>query len=591
MVARYSTSLFTLPSHAKIVVSLFLLCVIGGSLAFLSLDWSYDGLFLGLTFGSASFFLTLLSDLIVSHGLMKSRSIYNLRRCNGLSLFSFILWFASIFLGILLNFLLKNTSVWIKLFLLGFSAVLLLRLVVFSTTTFAGYKGVVLSSLLQPGLCLVALFLLYGFDVSFALYLSFSIPIIVVSAFLLTFFINKVGEKTFDAPPILLFKAFIASWVNDWNVPLEGIFEKIGKEQDVEASLLAFKNNNGMKAVVAVPSFHPGPFKNVGSSLMPCMIQTALENKFKCVASVPHGLFGHELDLASQRQNQKVLDKIVESMNFTVFNSEATRFVRTRRGAATASCQIFGDCALLTLTMAPETIEDLPPQLGSAIFYEAKKHGLSSAIIINAHNSINGPFNIDEAMGPLKDAALSSIRRALDCERVPFEVGAAKVVPKEFGLAEGMGQGGISVVVAGVGGRKAAYVTIDGNNMVSGLREKVLSELQEIGVEAGEVLTTDTHAVSGVVLTPRGYHPVGEVMDHNTLIDYVKQAVLSALGNMEPAKVAWRTITIPKVKVIGREQIYGMALLTEKAAQRAKKVALFSLSAVGLLLIVMLLVL
>ena len=33
-----------------------------------------------------------------------------------------------------------------------------------------------------------------------------------------------------------------------------------------------------------------------------------------------------------------------------------------------------------------------------------------------------------------------------------------------------------------------------------------------------EVFTTDTHAVSAVVVGPRGYHPVGEAMNPDRLI-------------------------------------------------------------------------
>ena len=36
-----------------------------------------------------------------------------------------------------------------------------------------------------------------------------------------------------------------------------------------------------------------------------------------------------------------------------------------------------------------------------------------------------------------------------------------------------------------------------------------------------EVFTTDTHAVSALVTGSRGYHPVGEAMNHDQLISYI----------------------------------------------------------------------
>jgi len=367
--------------------------------------------------------------------------------------------------------------------------------------------------------------------------------------------------------------------------------EKLGYEQDVKLSLLAFRTSGKTKAVIVVPAFHSGPFRNVGSSLLPYMIQDALENKMRCVVSVSHGLAGHELDLSSQLQSEKVVEKILGSVDFSLSHSKATSLVRSQNKGASASCQVFGDCAFFTLTLSPKTMEDLPQELDFVIANEAEKLGLSSAIVVDAHNSVNGPFNLSEALEPLKKAALTSLKQVLSCERASFEVGAAKIVPEEYGVKEGMGFGGISVIATRVGNRITAYVTIDGNNMMSGLREKILSSLQEIGIVDGEVLTTDTHSVNGIVLTARGYHPIGEAMDNAKLISYVQQAAMDALSNLEPAEVSWRTETVPSIKVIGEKQIEALCLLAEKTAKQAKKLAVSLFSATGVLLIALLIVL
>jgi predicted neutral ceramidase superfamily lipid hydrolase len=160
----------------------------------------------------------------------------------------------------------------------------------------------------------------------------------------------------------------------------------------------------------------------------------------------------------------------------------------------------------------------------------------------------------------------------------------AKVTPKEFGLFEGMGLGGIIVTTLKIAGQKIAFVTIDGNNMISGLREKILSGLSEIGIDDGEVFTTDTHAVNAVVLGARGYHPVGEAMDHETLIKHIKQAAAQALANLEPADVSWRMDTVSKVKVIGEKQIEAMCTLVDKAVQTAKRSAVSIFPLAGIVL-------
>lgn len=574
-VKRYS-SLFTLPSHRRVLFFLVLLCFIGGFFTVLPFNQPY----LGVALAAGFFFIIILSDFAVC-GLLQHEPVYNQRRCNGLSLFSSIVWFALMFLGTALGVYFQDTTIWLKLFLLGFYAVSLLRFLVYSATLFKGYIVAFVSALFQPILCVVFLYFAWSwtmgdsFGFSFFVFPLISIPVVLVTAFLFLYIINRVGRKTLGVSSLLLLKSFLANWIEDVNAPIESILERLGTEQSMDVSLLAFKTKKSVKAAMVVPAVHPGPFKNVGSSPLPYLIQSALEKRLNCVVAVPHGLFGHELDLASQLQNQKVLDAILKPLDFQESADNASLFTRAKSGIASAGCQIFGDCAVLVLTVAPETTEDLPQELGFLAIEEAKKKGLVSAIVINAHNSINDTFASEEIIAPLKEGVIESLDKAAAAECSMLEVGAAKVLPTEFSLEDGMGPGGISSIVTRVGGQTAAYVTIDGNNMVSGLREKILSMLKGLGIDDGEILTTDTHIVSAVVLNRRGYHPVGEVMDHKKLLEHIENTVREALKNLETVKASWKTITVLNVKVIGAKQIEALTALTVKASKQAKKSAIF----------------
>jgi putative membrane protein len=589
-VRRYS-SLFTLPSHGRVLLFLFAVCFAGGFLTLLP----FTQIYFGIAFGLGFFLIILFSDAVVRL-LLKSEPIYNARRYNALSLFSSGVWFVVISIGTTLGVYLESVDIWLKLFLLGFCAVSLFRLLVYSATLFKGYTVAFVSALFQPILWLVFVYLMWPFainvqlDVSFFVFPLISVPIIVATILFFVYQINRVGKKTLGVSSMSLLKAFLANWIEDVNAPLENLLEGLGSEQSVSISFLVFKTKSKVKAVMVVPALHPGPFKNVGSSFLPYLIQSELEKRLNCVASVPHGLFGHESDLASQAQNQKVIDAILNSLNLDKFGNMASAFARVKSGKANACCQVFNDCALLALTVAPDTTEDLPQELGFLAAEEAEKKGLMSAIVINAHNSINSNnFNLEETLASLEKAVTESIEKTASTEHSTLKVGAAKLVPSEFTLEDGMGPGGISVIVSQVGEQSAAYVTIDGNNMVSGLREKILDALKEVGIDEGEILTTDTHAVSAVVLNRRGYHPVGEAMNQEKLIEHIKNTVSEAMKNLEPVKVAWQTITVPDVKVIGAKQIEGLCTLIDKAMKRAKKSALILFPITSAALIVMLL--
>jgi putative membrane protein len=590
---KHYSSLFTLPSYTSIVALSLLLCLAGSEFTLFIVAGA--PIILSFQFGVFLFTLSALSDIAVRRAFLSSDLIYTLRRCAALSMFSLLLWFFFLLVGSLLARFL-SWSLWVALFSIGFAAVCILRLIVLVSTSSASCSRVAGAALTQPILCLFSMFYVassMGYMVRIDWLVGFFpmavlVSILTASAFIS--FINRLGLEALQVPSTVILRAFLVNWMENLTAPIEALLERFGTEKSIDFSLLAFKSEDDIKSIVVVPSFHPGPFRNVGSSQLPHIIQETLETRFGCVVAVPHGLFGHEFDLSSQAQNQKVLQGILDSAKFTSFASGASGFVKVQKGVAGATCQIFGDCALLTLTLAPETTEDFPREVGDFIVHEAGNLGLAHVVVVNAHNSIDSTFDVNSALESLKEAATEALKRALGEQQRAFQLGTAKIVPARFSVEDGMGPGGICVLAFRVGEQISIYVTIDGNNMVSGLRDRILGSLGELGVDDGEVLTTDTHEVNAIVVTARGYRPLGEAISHEELIGFVKTAAAEALGNMKPASVAWRAGLVSHVKVIGERQIQELPLLADRTVSRAKKTAVPLFSATGLVLIALLLV-
>ena len=139
--------------------------------------------------------------------------------------------------------------------------------------------------------------------------------------------------------------------------------------------------------------------------------------------------------------------------------------------------------------------------------------------------------------------------------------------------------------------QKTAYVIIDGNNMISGLREKILAALASMGFEESEVFTTDTHAVSAIVTGQRGYHPVGEAMDHEVLIRYICEVAKKAESNLETSTAGFLRLVVPQVRVIGEDRLKSVTTLVDKAIQKAKQTVIPVFGLEGLLLVLLLIVL
>jgi putative membrane protein len=588
---KHYSSMFFLPSFQKSIAALALICVGGVGLSTFVLFPSVDGLVRSLFLGVSLFATVLLADYMLNKTVLRNDPIYVLRRAVALSLFCWVLWLFFIILGVLFGAIF-DICLWVDICLLGFAAVLTFRTVVFIATSSAGALQRLLSSLFPPFLCIAAFMVFWElFSIGDSLRV---LPFLVISpivgcsaAFLFVLLLDHYGRRVSGVPSMPLFKAFMLNWVAGLSAPFETLLEKLGENEDVEVTLLKFDSYKP-KAAIIVPLVHPGPFKNIGSSLLPSMLKRDFEKEFGCHTCVPLGILGHELDLASQAQNQKIITQVINSAKFPVSAQRATPFVKVTDGFVTASCQVFGKTALLSFTLAPKTTEDLPQQLGRVVHDEAEKLGLKCNIVVNAHNSIDDVVDVEECLDTLREVASKCLNKAVSLPSYAFEVGASTVFPTEFSLEDGMGPGGITAVVVKVAEQKTAYVVIDGNNMVSGLREEILSALKAIGFHESEVFTTDTHAVSAVVLGRRGYHPVGEVMNHKTLIRHIQEAAKAAAANLETCNAGCLHLVVPKVRVIGKAQLESMSMLVDKALQRAKLTVAPIFAAEGLILILLL---
>ena len=592
-VKRYS-SLFRLPSIRTAASLLAFLCVAAGLVSTLALWQSLSGIAFGLTLALAIFIVVIVADYTTNAAVFKRKTIFNLRRAMVLSLFSWGIWLLFIFIGSFLSVVLNSHSWWIRLCLLGYSAATMSRMVIFSSTIPLKYSKIVFAAFLQPLMTLtifLAFWLQTGHLITFQIvaFIFFSIATTLSSSYVFLHLLDRIGKKTLGVRSLTLFRAFMLNWVLSINAPFEQILENLGEKKDVETRFAKFASSS-TQVVIAVPSVHPGPFKNIGSSLLPSLAKTALERQPNCVACVPHGLMGHEFDLASQEQNQKIIDRLTTSVHDAeVSETRASPFVKVTNGLATACCQIFGRSVLISFTLAPKTIEDLPPELGSFVSEEARRNGLDLCAVIDAHNSMNGEAEIEKSMDSLKDVASKCLEKAASLSQSSFEVGASTIVPREFRLEDGMGAGGITVVIIKCGGQKAAYVVIDGNNMVSGLREEILSLMSSLGIDDGEVFTTDTHAVSALILGKQGYHPIGEVIDKEALLGHIKAAALTAIAKLQPAKVVSGNVSVKEVTVMGAKQLQALCLLIDESLQTAKRSVVPVFLTAGLLLMIFLL--
>jgi putative membrane protein len=586
---KHYSSLFSLPSLKTALAGTAILSFVIALLSYIASP--SIGLFAALVLGLSLFALTLASDLITSKVILSGDPIFNLRRTMAVSLVGLTFWLIFILLGVGLS-LPFGWLLWVQLSLLGYGVALTLRITVTMATSMSAALRRGISVLLQPVLCVIAFFVFWSSTrTSIELQVISFIIVVPVIAFIAVFIffwsLEHHSKKFSPIATIPLFRAFIVNWVTGLNSPLEKYLEKMGQDVDIEVNLLKFDSSKP-KAAIIIPQVHPGPFKNIGSSLLPSLLKKGFAKEYGCETCTPLGILGHELDLASQAQNQKIISQTIASARFNATADLASPLMQASEGQATASCQIFGDTALLAFTLAPKTTEDLPQELGRIVCEQAQGYGLKDVVVINAHNSLSDIVDTYEHLDELKAAASKCLQKAVAQQAKHFMVGAASVFPQEFSLKAGMGEGGITATIVQVENQKIAYIVIDGNNMIPNLREKIISSLAAVGFAESEVFTTDTHAVSALVTGRRGYHPVGEAMDNALLIRYIIEAAKKAESNLESSTAGYLRFVVPQVRVIGEERLKSITALVDKGIQRAKQLVIPVFGLEGLILLLLL---
>jgi len=122
---------------------------------------------------------------------------------------------------------------------------------------------------------------------------------------------------------------------------------------------------------------------------------------------------------------------------------------------------------------------------------------------------------------------------------------------KEYSNVDGVGPMGLRVTVIETNGQKTAYVNFDANNIVAGLRERIIEELKKIGLDEVEVMTTDSHCVNSI----RGVeNPLGMKIRKELLVKRAVIACRLALADLTAVEVGTKMIKVKGIDVFGPQR-------------------------------------
>ena len=558
------------PSTNMILIWLFVLDLLGTTLAYIISEPTQLGLVRGFSAGFLVFLVpTLVSALFSVRLVVKGDPLFFPRRVMALSLFGSVVWIVVMVIGAGVSRIFGGFSFPSSAFYLGLFVMLPLRsIAVFSMSTVSLARRVVFA-VSDPLACSIGLaFVLNGFPSGLVVSLALAVSVSFMFSFAFLIYVERRGIRALGVSPLLVFRAFLRDWLDGDFSRFENYLEVFGVNSSVNLCVLSFrsKTSRKLKGTLIVPDFHPGPFLNIGSSALPFVIKRVVESTFGGVAAVAHGVSGHERNLVSQQESEKVVEKIQSMLAHTPSGSGVSPILRSVAGSATATCQGFGKSALVTMTTAPHDTEDIGFEIGEVLRKSAMPlfKGLA---LVDAHNSLGqATLMSQDKLNDLAQSAKLAMKSTKGVRLRSASVGVAHTMLREVSLREGMGPGGIAVFWINVGGESFAYVVFDSNNMASGLRERILNTLSKMGAVDAEVMTSDTHMVNGIVSARFGYYPIGAATDPEVIVASVRKAADEAKNNVEPVEASL-TCSEVQVRTLGLSsfsQLMGFVLRTAR---------------------------
>lgn len=570
---RYSL-LFTLPSS---IITGLLLVIISSPLIILSYIYGNLEFYLIPQYLFMFEFVIFIS-IIIEYLLLKNNPIAIFRRLAFISVISNGVLLFFIVLGSLLTpenflqFIILGTFFSIAFRLLVIKSVFSNKLFIVLPIVFL--QPILILPILTTGYDVITYLVEYPLILGSGLILNLAVLIYLNS-------INSAGKGILKAPAINMLQAFLRAWSSDEPTLLEEIIEFSSSDTTVKTSILNFNTEN-KNSLIIIPDIHPGPFYPIGSSNLPYQIFQYFSEK-QYSPFVLHGVSGHEMNLASKKEVDHLLESYEHPRNLNSGDT-CSQLLTIKSGKATANGLAFGDVAVIFLTLSPIGMEDFPHEMKKPLEDEAEKNGFKHLLLVDTHNS-QGSRIIQEEINDLIDVTKKILKELRKEKQYSFKVGYAHSSEININLENDIGPAGISLLLLEVNNQKYTLLATDSNNARSGLREEIIEQLNTIGISLIEICTTDTHITAGKVMTSNGYIALGDKTQTKYLVNYIKMLYDIAIENLSISKFDVRIIDT-NVKVVGHNLLSDISLALDTIIRTAR-IGAFSLVALSIIVTIL----
>ncbi len=409
-----------------------------------------------------------------------------------------------------------------------------LILELFSSVSNPVYDTFVLTSIMVFGDLLVFIPILYnGFTKSYLLVTIKAIPIIlvtlgfskilpsaynfipliiaVISISLFYIYVNSLSRRSrsVKGPLLEYLKGYLDSWMLDEPSYLDRLLEEGSIDIKTKVDAIVFPDVYPSPLILLIPYFHFGPFKNIGSSSFPAVASSYMYSEKKLNATIFHTPSTHELDISSNNEVIKLLERIGDFKEPDICN-KISNIVKVSYGDATAYG--FKFCRNAVIFLEYKEMEDIPHQIIQEIEKYAKEKGFENISIIDCHNSLVNKSLVltPEAINEIVMAAKNLIDQLKRESLSIYKIANEKIIPPSITTLDGLGSNGISITYFETMTAVNCIITIDSNNLSPNLKKRVEELLKRKNIDRFVICTTDTHEVTALDLVEGGYRVLGE---------------------------------------------------------------------------------
>ena len=542
---------------------------------------------IGINYISYSHFTELITHFIIATGitvggffldlfLLKGTPTNKISKVIHVAAFSSSLWLVTILLGLLANNIFSKNSDIVNYDLAGMFIASGLRYGIFVSVFGSRIIRAVLISFIMPTIFFTNLlpytstFILHD-HVTELIMGSLIFTVGVVWSILA----DRAGCPNIKSTFRIL-QAFLSAWTENKQEKMEEIFESRSKVDKIRTQMIKFERQDRKQVFVVLPDIHPGPFNPIGGSNLP----HKLFNFFQKNAIVLHSISDHSLNLPTISEVNKYL---VSLKNSIIKNSgnECTLPLQTKSDDFTLTCLNFNTSVFMIISK-DSGMEDLPYSIREKVEEYVKEAGFSDIMIIDAHNAQGKKISSEEET-ILCDLALSSLKKLKSLKYHTYRIGYANSTGSEFKFIE-LGGAGIGALNFQINNENYLIGWSDSNNLVNGLRDRILNELNQQGFYMLEICSSDTHSSSGK-RTRLGYYALGNVTNYEIIIRAFKEISQKAVSNTSSSRFSFLD-SYSQLKLMGRDQFDNYAA----ALNRSLRITKVSLGITVALYIIMLVI-